>query len=264
MTSAYPMSDEVLAEKVRALAAELGAIPSQRQVMRACSVGAPRAQSALAALRAEGFNPAPAPALTVVPDAPQAATETRADLVEERPEDATPGESEGAATGTVRGVSEGAQIRGESLVSDPAGAPTPERVRRDWITDVGVLVVGLAAAVLTFTTLRDLAQAVGITGEVFGLRLSWLLPVTIDAAGIVAARVWLRGQAGQDAVVFAQVLTLVCIALSVCGNAGQHLMESQHLAPDWWVVVLVTSVPPAALGAVVHLGHLIHRQEDTR
>lgn len=127
--------------------------------------------------------------------------------------------------------------------------------RRDWPTAAGLLVVAIAAAILTFTTLRDLAEAVGITGDFLGLPLAWLLPLTVDAAGVVAARVWLRGIGGGRAVPFARTLACCCIGLSVGGNAAQHAMAAYLVAPPWWVVVLVTAVPPAMLGAVVHLGH---------
>ncbi|MCF7548922.1 DUF2637 domain-containing protein [Pseudonocardia sp. WMMC193] len=119
---------------------------------------------------------------------------------------------------------------------------------------MGIAVVGTAAAILTFVTLRDLGNAVGITGW-----LAWLVPVTIDVAGIVAARVWLRGQAPPDAVKFARLLAWSCIGASISGNAGQHYMESVGLAAPWWTVVLVSAVPAATLGATVHLGHLAHR-----
>jgi hypothetical protein len=73
MTSAYPTSPEVLVDRVRALATELGTWPSKRQVIRRCKVGAPRAGAALDTLRAEGFDPTtPSRALTVVPDLPDA------------------------------------------------------------------------------------------------------------------------------------------------------------------------------------------------
>jgi hypothetical protein len=134
-----------------------------------------------------------------------------------------------------------------------ADAPAP--TRRDWVTEVGVLLVGIAAAALTTTTLAGLAQACGITGW-----LAWLLPVTVDAAGVVAARVWLRGQAHPDAVHFARGLAWICICISVVANAAQHGMSAYGIAPPWWVVVLVSAIPPAALGAVVHLGHLIGRK----
>lgn len=132
--------------------------------------------------------------------------------------------------------------------------------RRDWATDLGIGVVGLAAAILTFTTLRGLAETVGFRDTVFGvLHQAWLLPVTIDAAGVVAARVWLRGTASPEAVAFARTLTWACIGASIVGNAGQHVMAELGVAPPWWVVVLVTAVPPATLGAAVHLGHLVRR-----
>lgn len=129
-------------------------------------------------------------------------------------------------------------------------------MKRDWVTDLGIAVVGIAAAILTFTTLRDLALACGITGELWKLKLAYLVPVTVDAAGIIATRVWLRGTDRPEAVRFARWLAWSCIAGSVVGNAGQHGMAAYHLIVPWWVVVLVSAVPPAMLGAVVHLGHL--------
>jgi hypothetical protein len=75
MTSAYPVSPEVLEDRVRTLAASLGDWPSQRRVMRECRVGAPRADAALTAVRASGFDPdRPARPLTVVPDQPDTTT----------------------------------------------------------------------------------------------------------------------------------------------------------------------------------------------
>src|SRR5690606_34876655 len=58
---------------------------------------------------------------------------------------------------------------------------------------------------------------------------------------------------------YARKLAWACIAASVLGNAGQHGMEAYGVVPPWYVVVAVSAVPPAMLGAVVHLGHLIGR-----
>jgi hypothetical protein len=113
----------------------------------------------------------------------------------------------------------------------------------DRTTTVGLVVVGLAAAVLTFTTLFSLAVACG-----FSPWLAWLLPVTVDAAGLVALRIWLHG--GPD---FAKRLTVVCIAASVAGNATQHGLAAYGLPVPWWVIVVVSAVPPSMLAAVVHL-----------
>lgn len=48
-----------------------------------------------------------------------------------------------------------------------------------------------------------------------------------------------------------------CIALSIIGNAGQHGMVAYGLVPPWWVIVVVSAVPPALFGAVVHLAVLV-------
>lgn len=131
--------------------------------------------------------------------------------------------------------------------------------KRDWLTELGLIVVGLAAAILTFTTWRDLAEAVGITGYFIVVPLAYLVPVTVDAAGVVAARVWLKRKAVPEAVQFAKMLAWCCITGSILANAGQHGMAAFGIAPPWWVVVLVSAVPPATLGAVVHLAHLLGR-----
>jgi len=230
VTSAYPIPTAELVDRVRALAAELGEWPSQRRVMRECRVGAPRADAALATLRESGFDPAAPPrSLTVVPDL-QDAAETHPVRVQEGTGERSQAHTPGAPDDAAEATTAAAEIDGESLVTGTAGASS--RARRDWITDLGILVVGLAAAVITFTTLSALGAAVGITGNVLGLPLSWLLPVCIDAAGIVATRVWLRGQGSDEAVRFARLLALACIGLSIVANAGQHLLESMHATPE--------------------------------
>jgi hypothetical protein len=122
-------------------------------------------------------------------------------------------------------------------------------VLKDKTTVVGLTVVGLAAAVLTFTTLFSLAVACG-----FDPRLAWLLPVSVDVAGLVALRIWLRE--GPE---FAQALMMACIVLSVAGNATQHGLAAYNMPIPWWVIVVVSAVPPSVLAAVVHLAHRVAR-----
>jgi Protein of unknown function (DUF2637) len=130
------------------------------------------------------------------------------------------------------------------------------------VTWGGILLVAAAAAILTFTTLRDLATACGIGGEVLGLPLAWLLPITVDASGAVAIRVWLTRTAPDEATSLARRLSWVCITLSIAGNAGQHGMAAYGVVPPWPVIVLVSAVPPAMFGAIVHLAVLMSRPQS--
>jgi hypothetical protein len=126
-----------------------------------------------------------------------------------------------------------------------------------------LLVVAAAAAVLSFAALRDLALVCGFTP-----RLAWLLPVVIDAGAAAGSLVWLGGWAAGSARRFARALALGLLALSVAANALGHGLVAFDLAPAWWVVVIVSAVAPAVLGAVVHLAvlvgrpHALDRRED--
>jgi hypothetical protein len=134
--SAYPVPPAELVERVRALASELGEWPSQRRVMRACRVGAPRAEAALAALREEGFAPAPRRGLAVVPDT----AETQPDDAQEPPSATAPGVAEGAAGDAAQDATAGAEIDGEPLVTDATGAEQPPRTRRPQPVQVPLLI----------------------------------------------------------------------------------------------------------------------------
>ena len=71
----------------------------------------------------------------------------------------------------------------------PPAPPSWYQSARVWaIAAVLVLLatVGTAAAVLSFSAIRDLAQACG-----FDDGLAWLLPITIDAGAAAATVVWL-------------------------------------------------------------------------
>jgi hypothetical protein len=121
-----------------------------------------------------------------------------------------------------------------------------------------LLVVAGAAAVLSFAALRDLAQLCG-----FSPGLSWLLPVVVDAGAAAGSLVWLGGHAAAAAQRFARALALALLSLSVAANALGHELAAYRLSPPWWVVVAVSAVAPAVLGAVVHLAVLVGRPEPT-
>jgi hypothetical protein len=117
-------------------------------------------------------------------------------------------------------------------------------------------VVAAAAGVLSFAALRDLAQVCG-----FSRWLGWLLPVVVDAGAAAGSLVWLGGRAGWSARSFARGLALALLGLSVVANALGHGLAAYRLVPPWWVLVIVSAIAPAVLGAVVHLAVLVGRPE---
>jgi hypothetical protein len=132
--------------------------------------------------------------------------------------------------------------------------PSPGGLGAGRVVLFGLLVVvATAAAVLSFAALRDLALLCG-----FDSRLAWLLPVVVDAGAASGSLVWLgrHGGAGRR---FARTLALALLGLSVAANALGHGLQAYHLAPPWWVVVVVSAIAPAVLGAVVHLAVLVGR-----
>ncbi len=119
-------------------------------------------------------------------------------------------------------------------------------------------VVAGAAAMLSFAALRDLAELCG-----FAPVLAWLLPVVVDAGAAAGSLVWLRAGTGDRARRFARRLALGLLGLSVAANALGHGLAAYVLAPPWWVVVALSGIAPAVLGAMVHLAVLVgHVERD--
>jgi Protein of unknown function (DUF2637) len=115
-------------------------------------------------------------------------------------------------------------------------------------------VVAGAAAMLSFAALRDLAELCGFTPA-----LAWLLPVVVDAGAAAGSLVWLGAHTGELARRFARRLALGLLGLSVGANALGHGLAAFVLLPPWWVVVILSGIAPAVLGAMVHLAVLVGR-----
>lgn len=118
-------------------------------------------------------------------------------------------------------------------------------------------VVATAAAVLSFASLRALAILCG-----FSPGLGFLLPVVIDAGAAAGCLAWMSASTQSATRRFARALTASLLAASVGGNAIVHGLSAYRLAPPWWLVVAVSGVAPAVLGAVVHLAVLLGRPAD--
>nr|WP_062395519.1 DUF2637 domain-containing protein [Pseudonocardia sp. AL041005-10] len=117
-----------------------------------------------------------------------------------------------------------------------------------------LLVVAAAAAVLSFTTLRDLALLCG-----FSISTAWLLPLVVDVGAAAGTLTWLSGPGAARG--YGRALALTLLGLSVGGNALGHGLAAADARPHWGVVVLVSAVAPAVLGAVVHLSVLAGRTD---
>jgi hypothetical protein len=115
-------------------------------------------------------------------------------------------------------------------------------------------VVAAAAAVLSFDALRTLALVCG-----FSPALAWLLPVTVDAGAAAGSLAWLS-RAGR-ARSFGRALALLLLTSSVAGNGLAHALDAYDAVPPWALVVAVSAVAPAVLGAVVHLAVLVGRPQ---
>lgn len=114
-------------------------------------------------------------------------------------------------------------------------------------------IVATAAAILSFDALRGLALLSDFTPS-----LAWLLPVVVDAGAAAGTSVWLTRATGRPHT-FGRALALVLLASSVGGNAVSHGLSAYGLRPPWWLVVVVSAIAPAVLGAVVHLAVLVGR-----
>lgn len=115
---------------------------------------------------------------------------------------------------------------------------------------LGLGAVAVACAVVSFNALGDLGAMSAFGG------VNWMLPVVLDAGALSGSLVWLGRWAPRPARRYARVLALALLGLSVGGNALSHGLSAEHVTPHWIVVVVVSAIPPAVLGAVVHLAVL--------
>lgn len=140
--------------------------------------------------------------------------------------------------------------------------PSPSSARstgpdRDWWVVAGMTIAAASATLASFTGLRGLAQMTG-----WPATLAWLLPVTLDAYAMTAARVWLAPSTRSSAArSFARTNALVAITASITGNAAYHAVHAGLLAVTWQMIVIVGAVPAAILGLTAHLHALRGRTE---
>ena len=130
----------------------------------------------------------------------------------------------------------------------------------------GIGVVGITAALWSFSSLSSLAFLVGITDTVtvplldVPVRVCWGLPITVDTLAVVATRVWLLGAAPPDAVQYARRAAWVAIGASIVGNAYHGWLSGDGRLDS----VIVSAVPACVIGALVHLAVLASRRSPSK
>lgn len=152
--------------------------------------------------------------------------------------------------------------------------PDANRQARDTIGIAGMVVVGLAAAVLSFSTWVQLAESVGFGatwtvhppyGPAFTIRLAWLLPLAVDCYTLTVIRVWLNLPAASAVVRYAKGNAVAAIVLTVLAQAVYHAFAAAGFekADLWWFAIVIGGIPPLLLGLVMDLyTRLKHEQRD--
>lgn len=123
--------------------------------------------------------------------------------------------------------------------ADPPGA-------EDRLTPRATVAVGLCAAALSFSGLYELAVAAH-----YPAWLAWCYPVCVDAYGLTAARVWLRGVRSPRLRGWARASSIAALAISM-GAGGLRAFQAVGELPTW-AVFTVSTLPGLMLGLAVHL-----------
>ncbi|GAA2238818.1 hypothetical protein GCM10010401_08890 [Rarobacter faecitabidus] len=134
-----------------------------------------------------------------------------------------------------------------------ADRPVPKAVVNAAIA--GTVLIGIGAAVLSFTALADLAVRAGTPR-----RLSVVWPVIVDGVIVVAtiAIVALRS-ADSRARSYAWLLLGFGAVISIIAN-GAHAVVAAAATTPQWMAVTVASVPPVVLLSITHLTVILARR----
>lgn len=141
--------------------------------------------------------------------------------------------------------------------------------RRDWWTLTGIAIVAVGAIVASFTAQAGLGDLAGwhASLDVFGVavRLSWLLPLCVDAYGVTATRIAVNSDRYSDHTRHHALIHAVgAVVVSIVANAIYHALQAKVLGLGelrWVLVVAVSMIPPVALGALAHLMALCARDD---
>lgn len=150
------------------------------------------------------------------------------------------------------------------MTAQTSTAPSTGRRR---LIVAGLSVVGVAAAVLSFDTINSFAEAAGFTAAAtiafidahLTLRISWLVPIAVDAFGLLATMAWLTPSFTPAIRGYARRIAVADIILSAILNALFHGMTAAgwDIAACWPVVIGVGAIPPVFVALALHLGSMV-------
>ncbi|MQM26640.1 ABC transporter permease [Glycomyces albidus] len=274
--SAYPAPVEHLVPQARALADELGSIPSRNQLKARLRIGAPKANAVLAELADYVPNPAPAdPATATAPHEPAAAPASTGPAEDETREsrpvvDAAPAEvkPEAATLADPVAPAPAAVADTGTTAAEPVAGPAeadPPRTRRRLAT-WPVLLLMLPATVAIWSGWVGLGQLAGFgpvhplpgIADSFVIDTSITLPIGMETYSAYALYVWLSGRAGAKAIAFARVSALLALGIGAAGQIAYHLMSAANVpAAHPLITAAVACIPVAVLGLGAALAHLV-------
>lgn len=261
MTSAYPKQMEDLVSQAKALARELGQVPSQNRLKAALHVRAERAKAVLQVLEKTGFDPAAPEPDAVSPE-----------LVPSRqPEPLPPSQSEPVsslgepdATAESRRDDQGDIAHTES--SSRELVPVPRPVRR-W----PVVLLAAPAFVAIWSGWVGVGELTGFgpvrplpgIADGFTINSAITLPIGMEAYAAYALRVWLSDGCPARARRFAKRSAIAAFVLGALGQIAYHLMTAAGLtAAPWLITAAVSCLPVVVLGFGAALVHLQQVQDD--
>jgi hypothetical protein len=252
--SAFPPAVAELLPRARALASELGHVPSQNRIRNEFRIGVDKARSLRGALLTTDEPTPSAPAPADPTDAPAA---SEIPTVEALPLVAPVAEP----------VTLDVPTDTAEAVTDVSAAPVahPHAVR-SW----PVLLLALPAMVAIWSGWVGLG---GLTGfgvvhplpgiwDHFSLNSAITLPVGVETYAAYALRAWLSGAVPARARRFARTSAIGSLLLGALGQVAYHLMTAAHVtAAPWPITTLVASLPVAVLGMGPALAHLLHGEK---
>jgi hypothetical protein len=250
-------------------------------------IGAPKAKAVLDALETD---PAPAPALLHVVQAPDSASVDPVPVPDSDPVDPVgpvdPDPVPQVGSDPVGSAPVPVPVPVSDPVPVPDSDPVPSRVdpqasgRVDPVSDTApqasaaprswpVWLLAAPAFVAIWAGWVGLGQLTGF-GMVHPLPGIWdslelnsaiTLPIGVETYAAFALRVWLSGSTGDRARNFAKWSAIGSLVLGAAGQVAYHLMSAAGItSAPWQITTLVACLPVAVLGMGAALAHLLRAE----